>query len=197
MNRRIASALVAAAVVLIAAILVRLGRSDRETPTGETAATVAPTVEPVPEPNDEPIETAEAVLYFPGEENKLYPELRQVAVSDDPTELAATLVRELIVGPTNELLTVALAPEITVTGVYITAEGVAFVDLRAPGQPTPPVTGSTQETLTLYSLVQTLVENIPSAEAVVVLWNGRQPETFGGHIDTTHPLIPDPSLLAS
>ncbi len=39
-----------------------------------------------------------------------------------------------------------------------------------------------------------MVENVPGARSLVVLWNGRQPRTFGGHIDTSRPLLPAPEL---
>ena len=53
------------------------------------------------------------------------------------------------------------------------------------------------EMLSLFSLVHSLVENVESASSVVILWNGRQPPTFSGHIDTSHPVVPLPGLVAS
>ncbi len=48
----------------------------------------------------------------------------------------------------------------------------------------------------LYSLVNTVLLNTPEANRLVVLWNGRQPETFAGHIDTARPLAARPNLIA-
>ena len=45
--------------------------------------------------------------------------------------------------------------------------------------------------------VNRVVQNGPGARSVVVLWNGRQPRTFGGHIDTSRPLLPAPDLATS
>ena len=37
--------------------------------------------------------------------------------------------------------------------------------------------------------------NVPEIESVVLLWNGRQLETFAGHLDTTLPLRSDRDLV--
>ena len=55
----------------------------------------------------------------------------------------------------------------------------------------------TGELLTLYSLVNSVVENVPGARSLVVLWNGRQPRSFAGHVDTSRPLLPSPELASS
>ncbi len=205
MSRRTALALVGGAAALIVVALLVLAESGEETestaspelPAGEDAGDTPTDPEPEELIDEESIDTVEASLYFPGEHNDLYPELRDVAASDDGREMAATLVQELISGPTEESLTPILEPGLTITGVLISAEGVAYVDLRSDTLLAPPVTGSTQEALTIYSVVQTLVHNVPEIESVVFLWNGRQRQTFGGHIDTTHPLAPDPDLVAT
>ena len=196
MNRRLALAVLAGAGVLVAlAILLLAGSDDAPPPPSVDGEPAEPgELQLVEESID--VETTEVLLYFPGEESKLYGEPREVPLTDDPRELAAALVAELVTGPTDELLTTGLAPDITTANILISGDGVAFVDLRSERLAEPPVTGSTQERLSLYSLVQTLVHNVPTIEAIVVLWNGRQPQTFGGHIDTTRPLVPDPELLA-
>lgn len=197
MNRRLARAAVAGAAVLVVLTLLLLsGRDSGDARPGAGSDQPASGGDPFADPIDD-IETVEVVLYFPGAGSRLYSEPREVAASDDSRALAATLVRALIAGPGNDLLTPILAPDTAVGSVLISGEGVAYVDLRSPARPTPPVTGSTQELLTIQSLVQTLVTNVAEIEAIVLLWNGRQPRTFGGHVDTTRPLVPDPELLAS
>jgi hypothetical protein len=86
--------------------------------------------------------------------------------------------------------------EVNISSLHLGEDGVVFLDLHSEGLDAPPVQGSTNEQLTLFSIVQTLVANVPDAVSVVVLWNGRQRVTFAGHVDTTRPLLPDPSLLA-
>jgi hypothetical protein len=107
------------------------------------------------------------------------------------------VVEALLEGPRTERAFRPFPEGVTRGEVHVTADGVAYVDLISSGNPTPPFEGSTVELLTLYSLVNSVVENVPGARAVVVLWNGRQPRTFGGHIDTTRPLLPAPDLATS
>ena len=71
---------------------------------------------------------------------------------------------------------------------------VAYVDLRSPDHPDPPGGGSSEEIQRVYSLVNTIVLNVPQASAVVLLWNGVQRETFAGHLDLTRPLAADREL---
>ena len=47
---------------------------------------------------------------------------------------------------------------------------------------------------TVYSLVDTVVANVPQIQRVALLWNGTQRETFSGHLDTSQPLVPDRKL---
>jgi hypothetical protein len=86
---------------------------------------------------------------------------------------------------------------VTLGEVHVDDGGTAYVDLRSTEHPSPPFAGTTAEMLALYSLVNSVVTNVEGARALVVLWNGRQPRTFGGHIDTTRPLLPATHLEAS
>ncbi|MEM1177907.1 MAG: GerMN domain-containing protein [Acidobacteriota bacterium] len=53
--------------------------------------------------------------------------------------------------------------------------------------------GSKQELLTVYSVVNTVVLGSEEVERVVLMVDGKQPETLAGHVDLTRPLRPDPS----
>ena len=56
--------------------------------------------------------------------------------------------------------------------------------------------GSEDELLAVYSFVNTVVLNgIEGVDRVVLLWDGRQPETFAGHVDVSRPLAADTSWV--
>lgn len=56
--------------------------------------------------------------------------------------------------------------------------------------------GSEDELLAVYSLVNTVALNdIAGVESVVLMWDGRQPETFAGHVDVSRPLVADASWV--
>ncbi|HLX10953.1 MAG TPA: GerMN domain-containing protein [Thermoanaerobaculia bacterium] len=87
-------------------------------------------------------------------------------------------------------------PEVKLGSVELSADGIAFVDLRWPDHEDPPESGSTEEIQRVYSVVDSLALNVPEVNRVVLLWNGTQRITFSGHLDTSRPLQPDRTLLA-
>ena len=48
--------------------------------------------------------------------------------------------------------------------------------------------GVLQELLTVYSVVNTLTENLPAVTSVQLLVDGREPNTLAGHVDLRQPL---------
>lgn len=66
----------------------------------------------------------------------------------------------------------------------------------APAFPDPPASGSREELLRIYSVVETVTVNVPEVRRVVLLWNGVQRESFAGHVDTSRPLAPRDDLVA-
>jgi hypothetical protein len=136
-------------------------------------------------------------LYFPGPNGRLVRESREIEGSAEPSRLASHVVAALLEGPRADSSYRPFPEDVTLGEVQVGADGTAYVDLLSPASVSPPIAGTTRELLTLYSLVNSVVENVPGARSLVVLWNGRQPRTFGGHIDTSRPLLPQPELAAS
>ena len=90
-----------------------------------------------------------------------------------------------------------LFPEgVALAGVQLSKEGTAYLNLTwdGPGHEDPPPSGSTEEMQRVYSLVNSIVTNVPEARRVALLWNGLQRPTFAGHLDTSRPLAPLPAL---
>jgi hypothetical protein len=165
--------------------------------------------------NDEvsPPEMLPGDLYFPGADGRLYAERRDLP-DGTPQERAQVLVEALLLGPAQGAasgLQAPLPPGTRIEKVYLLGT-TALLDLRPPepaasqteGPPTPADArmrrlsyGSKQELLSLYSLVNTVVLGVEGVDEVQILWDGRQPETFAGHVDTTRPLAADPRYVAS
>ena len=57
--------------------------------------------------------------------------------------------------------------------------------------------GSMQELLTVYSLVNTLLVNLPTASAVQILIDGREADTLAGHVDLRRPLRKNEALIVT
>lgn len=137
-----------------------------------------------------------ADLYFPSSGGMLTPEARQLTAGESPAARIRGILEALLAGPESAELAAPFAAAPQVTTVYLSPDGTVYVDLKPPEESPPLAMGSTEERQAVMSVVNTVVFNIPEAERVVLLWNGSQPTTFAGHLDTSMPLAPDPSLVA-
>ena len=161
------------------------GRPAREGPPPATATVAAPPA------------LLAVDLYFPASDGLLYRERRELTVPDEAETQIRALVGELLGGPQTPGLLRPFPEGVEIGDVHLRAEdGIAYVDLAAPGGAEPPAVGSLQEMQMVYSVVDTVALNVAEARRVVLLWNGNQRDTFAGHLDTSHPLAPSSALVA-
>jgi hypothetical protein len=193
MNRRAAMVVVVAAAAVLLAV--SLWWWLAETGDGPLEDAVETGIEPRPIAVDVDQQRGEVDLYFPGRGGRLYPERREIELAEDRAARVEVIVREVLSGPRSEELRAPLPAGTTLDGVDLGDDGTAFVSLRSSEQTAPPSSGSKRELLMVFSLVDSIVLNVPDTERVALLWNGRQRSTFAGHVDTTRPLLPDTSLV--
>jgi hypothetical protein len=165
--------------------------------TGATAATTATTA--LPRPSPEPSEAQRTInvkLFFEAADRPgLVAEDRLVPFSPDLSRQIVSVVEELLKGPRSGLLA-PLNPTARVLEVFVSARGVAYVDLSKEVQATD-VVGSAAERLAVYSIVNTISENFPAVRRVQILVDDHPAETLAGHVDLSRPLSPDMTLLAA
>lgn len=189
--------IVAAAIAVVLALGIGLFWILRPAPEDEIAVVDTPPPLSVDAPELRPYQ-----LYFPGADERLHAETRELAPRPEPTENVTQLVEALLAGPSDEGLWPPLPEGVTLGRAYLVADMEEAVDdvtvvldlVTADG--VRPSTGSMNELLMLYSLVNTVLLNVEEADRVVLLWNGRQSNTFAGHVDTTRPLGPAADLIA-
>ena len=140
--------------------------------------------------------TASFDLYFPGEGGRLYAEERELEVTSDARDRARAIVLALLEGPRNRTLFRPFPEDVALLDLYFDPGGTVYVDLGVEGQEMPPPSGSQEEMTRVYSVVDSVAFNLPEARRVALLWNGVQPESFAGHLDTSVPLEPAVSILA-
>lgn len=133
-------------------------------------------------------------LYFPGPDGLLHGEVRTFEVPAEPAARARAVISGLLAGPRDSELFAPFPSRVELGNALLPANGTLYLDLRADGA--PPGMGSTDELLTVYSLVDTVAWSVPEVRRVVLLWNGVQLETLGGHVDTASPLEPSKALVA-
>jgi Sporulation and spore germination len=135
-------------------------------------------------------------LFYPGVGERLTAEARQVKAPAQREELVRLVLQELFAGPSDPDLRPPFPAGVAISDVFLAEDGIAYVDLGAPDLPTPPASGSLTELLEVYSVVDSVLVNVPQVQGVVLLWNGNQSPTFAGHLDTSRPLTLKEDLIA-
>ena len=135
-------------------------------------------------------------VYFPNDRGMLSAEERDLPAWATPEDGARLLIEAVLAGPRSEDLGPAMPDGTTLGVTRLSDAALLYVDLVSTEHSRPPLSGSRMEMASVYSLVDTVLLNIPEIEAVVLLWNGKQLPTFGGHIDTSLPLKADADLVS-
>jgi spore germination protein GerM len=132
-------------------------------------------------------QTTPVHLYFSDKDNEyLIAEERTLKHPDNPAFFARSIVEALIKGPQRGLVR-TIPAETAIRAIYVTQEGICYVDLTASIADHHPG-GIKSELLTIYSIVDSLVLNVPEVEAVKILVNGNESATLAGHIDLQVPV---------
>lgn len=127
-------------------------------------------------------------LYFGTEGDLWRIETRQVVLSSDQMEdRIRQVVEELFKGPEDHGS--SPIPESTrIMSLFLDQSGIAYIDLSGEVRKNHPG-GTWGELMTIYSIVNTVMENFHAVKGVKILVMGKEIETLKGHIDTRYPLI--------
>ena len=110
---------------------------------------------------------------------------RDVEFGESPVQQARRIIEAQLQGAPG--LMSAIPPGTKLRNLYMTSDGVAYVDLSADVSSAHPG-GSLAEILTVYSVVNALGENLPAVSGVQILIEGREADTLAGHVDLRRPL---------
>lgn len=135
-------------------------------------------------------------LYYQGVDMLLGAELRNVALPENPAAAMPVVVRELIKPPATPNRARSFPADTVVRAAYLLPDGNAFVDLGGPTLTQGWGTGSHEEMMAIYAIVQTVTANFPEVKRVRILINGEPAETLAGHINISRSLASAPSLVA-
>jgi len=146
-----------------------------------------PGISAKPEQTKQPV-----TLYFSDDQAMyLVPEEREVVKGGDET-LEEVIINELIKGPGKEGLTRTM-PEGTKLLSVTVVNGVAYVNLSKEFK-TKHWGGSAGETMTLYSIVNSLCKLAGIEKVQLLLEGDKQESILNGNMDTSIPIEPDYSL---
>jgi spore germination protein GerM len=127
-----------------------------------------------------------SIWFASRQEDALVSERRRVPPSPTPFDRAKASLQELIAGPKSEASRTVSA-EVKIRELFIDNQGTAYIDFSEALSQTHPG-GPWAEMLTLRSIMQTLVANVPEIKRVQILIEGREVETLAGHMDIRRPL---------
>ncbi len=152
----------------------------------------------VPKPQPPAAVSAEqrtVTLFFLSDaDDLLHRESREIAAGPSVAEEAERALAELIKGSGRGLVS-PLPAEARVRQVFVTKEGVAYVDFGREIVDKFSY-GSSSELAAVFAVVDTLAFNFKTIKKVAILVEGAEKETLGGHVDLTQPFSPDYSIVA-
>ncbi len=174
-------------LVLLAVIFFSLGKKERSTP------------QPLP-PRQEgetqiPPLMKNITLFFLIEgDDYLHPEKRDIPENPSISLMAHNLIQELLAGSRKGRIS-PFPPGTKLRDFYLTEEGTAYVDFSPVIKNNHPF-GSDAEIATVYSIVNSLTYSFKEIKEVVILIDGRENQTLGGHINLNRPFAFRKDLIA-
>ncbi len=134
-------------------------------------------------------ENREIKLYFADENaSTLIPEKRYINVGNDAPLEAAKIMAELIKGPQSPGRLPTIPPDTRLLSAF-SLDSILVLDFSREIQINHPG-GSTGELFTVYSIVNTMTENVRGINRVRILVEGVETDTLMGHLDLSEPLLP-------
>jgi spore germination protein GerM len=125
-------------------------------------------------------------IYFADKENTfLKAEERVLSRPDDPVDFGRAIIETLIRGPQEGLMR-TIPSGATLKALHVTEDGTAYVDMTKALREQHPG-GSESELMTIYSIANSLILNIPEIKAVKILIEGQEAMTLAGHMDLRYP----------
>jgi len=147
--------------------------------------------------SDPAVPHIKATLYFASEDGLLLvPAERDVPLAEGVIAQARSILEaQLAAEPTAPLVS-AIPKGSTLRGIFISQRNEAFVDLD-PVIRTAHPGGSHQELMTVYTIVNALLTNLPNLQEVQILIGGQEADTLAGHVDLRRPLRKNEGLILS
>jgi len=125
----------------------------------------------------------------------LAPETRRIFRTATVNDRARQALQALFEGSESGLPP-SVPPGTSVREIYIAGDGTAYVDL-SPEFREGLDRGSEDAVEAIYAVVNTLAVNFSEIHKVKILVAGDEADNVGGHLDLSHPILPEMSLVWS
>jgi hypothetical protein len=128
-----------------------------------------------------------ATLFYVSEDGtELVPVSRDVPYGATAIEQAQRIL-EAQLGPASHVLPSAIPAGTNVRGLFLGANGEAYVDLSAEVV-TGLAGGFLSEALAVFTIVNAVTVNLPDVTAVQILVDGKEVDSLAGHLDLREPI---------
>ena len=194
-------ALVAGSAVIIIflawMLMAGLGRLLRSPAPDDAApdAAAAPPPPPAAVAAAPAVPRIKATLFFASEDGqRLVPAELDVALGEGVVAQARSILEAQLVAEPPAPLVSTIPKDTKLRGVFVSERNEVFVDLEPSIRANHPG-GSFQEIMTVYTIVNALLTNLPTLQEVQILIGGQEVDTLAGHVDLRRPLRKNESLM--
>ena len=164
-------------------------------PAPNAEAPAAPVVPDAPLPAAVP--RIKATLYFASEDGmRLVPAEAEVPLAEGVVAQARSIVEAQLTAEPPAPLASTIPKGATLRGIFVSERNEAFVDLDPSIRSAHPG-GALQELMTVYTIVNVLLTNLPTLREVQILIGGQEVDTLAGHVDLRRPLRKNEGLILS
>ena len=193
--RDVALIAASAAIIIFLAwmLMAGLGRLLRSPTPDAVPDAAAP---PPPAQTAPAVPRIKATLYFGSEDGQhLVASEREVALGEGVVAQARSILEAQLAAEPPAPLVSTIPKDTKLRGVFVSERNEVFVDLEPSIRANHPG-GSFQEILTVYTIVNALLTNLPTLQEVQILIGGQEVDTLAGHVDLRRPLRKNEGLMS-
>lgn len=185
-----------AAVVFATLLMTALSRLlSRPTP-GVPADQEAAAPPPPADTSTPAVPKIKATLFFAAEDGlHLVPTEREVPLAEGKVAQARSVLEAQLTAEPPAPLVSTIPKGATLRGIFVSERNEVFVDLDPSIRASHPG-GSMQELMTVYTIVNSVLTNLPDLQEVQILIGGQEVDTLAGHVDLRRPLRKNAALVA-
>jgi hypothetical protein len=194
-NRRWAVITLIGCAAVVFAVVLFTGLSRLLSRPAPGTAAVDPVVA-APAPAATPaVPKIKATLYFASEDGlHLVPTEREVPLAEGAVAQARSILETQLSAEAPSPFLSTIPKGALLRGIFVSERNEVFVDLD-PAIRTAHPGGTLQELMTVYTIVNAVLTNLPNLQEVQILIGGQEADTLAGHVDLRRPLRKNESLI--
>ena len=136
-----------------------------------------------------------ATLYFASDDGlRLVATEREVPLAEGAVAQARSILEAQLSAEAPAPLVSAIPKGTTLRGIFVSERNEVFVDLDPAVRTTHPG-GAFQELMTVYTIVNAVLTNLPDLKEVQILIGGQEADTLAGHVDLRRSLRKNETLI--